>query len=527
MSKKDKKKTYSLSIFLLKPDINSDIDAIKSKGELSKLSINIGNQNSFLYFKSLEAHSPKWVSLFSGYADGKLNILESSGASAVFFARASGRLFALTFGYGRTLIKQESYISNFGLKVVLNSVDPEKLRGFDAKTLDAVPLNKKSQVGKSSGFSAFGLDVETDILFAATGEPKDKSFGKNIGGKDSLKVTLPIDVGDIVGLLEKLLVQYDSVKYKESFDWIDNMEAIRDKQQISLLNERLIDKIQLNNQAGTWIAVPEVIEWEKIDGFKYQRPKKGELLDDIDWDSYIKFIGDPKQITIDKLKNQVVYGISRESDQAEYEWSIFQCIYCEIDDENKKYVLTNGGWYNIETNFLNRLDQAVNNITVSELKLPDYTEKDEGSYNKKVAESDKAYYALMDRKNINYGGSHSKIEFCDLYTKDKKLIHIKHYGGSSVLSHLFSQGAISARLMVSDSLFVDKVNEKLPESHRISHSNVIKSIDEYEVVYGIATHVHDKHVTLPLFSKINLKNAISLLSAMKIKASILMIPVKK
>jgi uncharacterized protein (TIGR04141 family) len=113
----------------------------------------------------------------------------------------------------------------------------------------------------------------------------------------------------------------------------------------------------------------------------------------------------------------------------------------------------------------------------------------------------------MDGKNIQYGGGPSKIEFCDLYTQDGKLIHLKRYSGSSALSHLFNQGMNSAKVMKSDLDFVQKVNEELPASHRLPIEQPINPRD-YEVVFGIiSATAEDLPDKLPFFSKISLMRA--------------------
>ena len=72
----------------------------------------------------------------------------------------------------------------------------------------------------------------------------------------------------------------------------------------------------------------------------------------------------------------------------------------------------------------------------------DYAWKDEKEYNIAVCNEYPDRYCLMDRRNVYQGGS--PIEFCDIYSRDKQFIHVKKYNGSSVLSHLFFQGYVSA-----------------------------------------------------------------------------------
>jgi uncharacterized protein (TIGR04141 family) len=127
----------------------------------------------------------------------------------------------------------------------------------------------------------------------------------------------------------------------------------------------------------------------------------------------------------------------------------------------------------------------------------------------------------MDRELIQYGGGHNKMEFCDIFTEDKKLIHIKRYASSSVLSHLFAQGVNSAKAFLSDQEFRRKVNAKLPPSHQFDANN--KPISrEYEVVFGIISALADHiPVNLPFFSKITLLRAINeLMGVMGFKTSV-------
>ncbi len=115
------------------------------------------------------------------------------------------------------------------------------------------------------------------------------------------------------------------------------------------------------------------------------------------------------------------------------------------------------------------------------------------------------FLCLMDNKNIPYGGGYSKIEFCDLFSKSKEIIHVKIYGGSSVLSHLFNQGLVSGELYKSEKIFRDKVNKELEDDFKLSDTKNINSND-YKIIYAIISHVR-KELNIPFFSKVGLKNA--------------------
>ena len=104
-------------------------------------------------------------------------------------------------------------------------------------------------------------------------------------------------------------------------------------------------------------------------------------------------------------------------------------------------MLNNGKWYRIAADFCDQVLEDFDNIPESDIALPDYNHAGEGEYNEALPAVVPGSHC-MDRKLIRHGGGHSSIEFCDLATNDKQLIHVKRYGGSAQFSHLFNQGGI-------------------------------------------------------------------------------------
>lgn len=517
------KKNHSLSVLLLKSGITSPEHALKNPSSLQNQEIEVEGKKAVLYFKRTTANSPAWVNLFRPVVGNVLDSLKNSGCAAVLLTKRSDRLFAVTFGYGRTLLAVDCCEENFGLKVVLNSVDPEKLRSIDAHSLDAVPVQIRSQAGTATSLAEFGFDIERDLIYAATGQPKDATLGKQITGRDVVKVTIPLVLDDMGSLLDKLLVQYNATDYKENFGWIDNLAEVRDVALIATLDDAFGEKIKSKNFDRTWLALPEIFDWSDLEGYKYQRAKQGEFLDDIDWVSYLEFVGDSQPIEVKTFQKHRVLYISAASQIPTREWSIYKCAYCELDIDGRTYALNNGKWYRVNADFLAKLDEVIKTIPTSSLTLPDYNDKTEALYNERVHKGDSEYFALMDKKNISYGGGSSKIEFCDLYTTDRHLVHVKRYGGSSVLSHLFAQGLISARLLLGDVDFRKEVNKKLPGSHTLKNPTKKPTPSDFEVVYAIASK-GGADSKLPLFSRINLRNSYRQLELLTIKASIVFIP---
>jgi uncharacterized protein (TIGR04141 family) len=141
-----------------------------------------------------------------------------------------------------------------------------------------------------------------------------------------------------------------------------------------------------------------------------------------------------------------------------------------------------------------------------DVALPEYNDNSEETYNTRVCDGS-AEFALMDQQLIKYGGPRSGIEFCDIYSRAKDIIHVKRYGQSKVFSHFFSQGTVSGELFYTQDDFRHVVNDKLPETHKISDPKKVPDRNEYRVVFAIVSDAEGSRLTIPFFSRLNLRAA--------------------
>jgi uncharacterized protein (TIGR04141 family) len=75
------------------------------------------------------------------------------------------------------------------------------------------------------------------------------------------------------------------------------------------------------------------------------------------------------------------------------------------------------------------------------------------------------------------------------------------------LSHLFSQGFVSGRLLQLDSGFRKKVREKLPAPFDGLINEEKRPADkEFTIVYSIISETEGDDLYLPFFSRVNLNN---------------------
>jgi len=497
-------KTNRLTIYMIKPKYQKLEDIIDSAIEPREVE-GVGQ----FVFEASHPQAPAWITSFFGDSLGyDLGILTSS-AKGVFLVPITNNNrtfnFVVSFGTGRHLLKEGVVEERFGLKVVLNSVGSESFRSIDKTTLGSVPKHSREQMSRDVAPAEFGIDIEQDLVSSVTARSNDSRLGKIITGKDALHVSVPVDKGNISDFLEYCLERYRSNAYKDNFDWIDQIAEVRNGAIEDELNAELLQRINQDHLDKIWMAVPVVVDWANVSGFRHVRAKRAELHDDLNIGDFLKSFPNGN-ISLDHLKNDHVFVISAENGEPLDSWSAFLCMYAEIELKGKIYILNNGKWYEIARGFTKEVQRDFSNIPDSNINLPNYAGGSELEYNTRAAAS-LGTACCMDQQLIVHGGGHNKIEFCDILTTDKKLIHVKKYGGSSVLSHLFFQGAVSGELFVSDGEFRAKLNQELPKGYKLSNPRVSRpNASQYEVVYAIISRSANP-LDMPFFSKVSLRNA--------------------
>ncbi|MFW9876825.1 MAG: TIGR04141 family sporadically distributed protein [Candidatus Thorarchaeota archaeon] len=530
-SRKLKDKKYKLCAYLFKDNCSSWKDALKDSDRLTDYSIkDFGSKEMMLFVKDSFSNPPKWIGFFAGHLSDELEELFNSSSSAVLLVKQEKRIFAFTFGYGRNLLNLDVIEEAFGLKVALNSIDPDKIRSVDIKNLDTVVRHSKVQTSQVGSVDNFGMNIDRDILNAVTGFSNDTVLGKQISGSMSLHISVAIKIYELPELCSRLLEKYNDKTYTEYFPWVDHISDVKNNPLINELNDLLLAAIHNKEyeSKSLFLAVPELVDWESVQGFKYKTSDK-ELREDIHIADVLPSDEEVKNnVNIRWLKMKKVYCMGADNDEIIESWPLYYCINYELEKDSASYLLHGGKWFKIDTDYVKSVSKEVTGIPeYTNYKFLEYQDRNEGEYNKRVYESDKKSCVLMDKKNISYGGGQSKIEFCDLYINKKDFAHVKRFRGSASLSHLFFQGLNSAFLVLTDSGFMKKVNNELPSGWKFDETHQLRA-PEYEVVFAVISKVKKGVKDIfPFFSKVSLLQVYKQLRAYGYNVSIANIGTKK
>jgi uncharacterized protein (TIGR04141 family) len=511
----------NFTIHLIKPNLAiTDLISPSTTDGVQDLRLRIGGVDARLLLQPKTPSPPTWAEFFEPYVtQAQLGLVSQS--AALLLVPASSRLFAISFGLGRYLLSDDATEKRFGLITTLNSVPSNAIRSIDKASFDSLHRHTRTQANKLATPQEFGLDIEQDLLRAITGVPNDMALGSMMSGYDGLRINVNVTIDQLPALLSDILRQYKSVAYKANFPWIENIAAITDKAATTRLDNQLVSTLNARRYDSIQLVLPEILDWTRIAGFAYGKGRSQLLHADID----IKQWGIERNASSDAdLESLHTAAVSAMTDHWEpsYSWSVYRCLYAEIRDQGEDYVFSAGSWYRIQRDFVATVNEGLSRLPIYAGQLPTCNFSTEAAYNEALAKSDPAL-CLMDRKLIYRGGGRSSIEFCDVFSKSGDLLHLKWYGGSAVLSHLFSQAYVSGELLASDADFRVLVNAKLPTSHRIARPKTRPDVSKYRVVFGIIGF--ERNITqLPFFSRVNLRSVAARLSGIGYQVAFAGIP---
>lgn len=519
-----RQRKHHLTVYLVREGIEFD-EAIDTGTDLQSVALRHG---ATLFSRAARPAPPSWLSFFESRVNAKAIGALIASCAALLLVKHKGRVYGVAFGQGRHLFKDGVLEPGFGLRVVLNAVDPERIRTIDKDSLDVVGRRTREQVTREATIASFGLNVDQDLVRAVTGSATDQALGRRLTGADALVLSVPNSFTDLPDILERCGTLYRSKAYRKNFEWIDHIGPARDPATLARLDLKLATQIRHQEVQKIWLSVPEVLEWTLVSGFRYAGWRDKEVVDDIFMPDFLARYPDLADLTSERLKTAKVQCIGGETDRPMRAWRLYDCIYAEVEDKQTLHLLNGGEWYRVDRDFVAQVNRDVSRLMSPQIGggfLPPYRDSSEGAYNERVCGADKARLALMDRKLIPYSGRHSSVEFCDIYAKTKSICHIKRYGGSSVLSHLFAQGVVSAEAFAHDSGFRAKVNAKLPAPFQLADPGAQIDPGDFTVVFGIVSRL-DEALQLPFFSRVTLRNAWRRLSANRYKVAVVRIPIE-
>lgn len=346
-----------LSWFLVKPEIEAtDVEAIIERSDGSALQsfrvAALSKVRDSLFIKPSHPSPPRWLDFVKPHLEeGELPTILGSSSSGVLLVESSGRVLAVSFGYGRHLVRSEAVVQDFGLKVVLNSIDPQLIKSVDARTFDELTIHTRQGASRDSSLEVFTLDNSRDLLRSVTGRSAPGGLGA-LSGAAALAMNTALPLPQLPQLAADLITAYGSKTYKKNFKFIDDMRGEQDPTVINRLDELLVESLKAREMTDMHLAIPEAVDWQQIAGvrFSFKRRVQDETPDP--QISVYRDLRNDDKISLKRLKLDKVEAIS-SLDEGEVfgHWRIYDCMVFETELDGRLYILSGGNWYRVDKNF--------------------------------------------------------------------------------------------------------------------------------------------------------------------------------
>jgi uncharacterized protein (TIGR04141 family) len=518
-----------LSWFLVKKGLeDADLSGIideASPGSLQRFKISaLSKDRDSLFVKPSHVAPPKWRAYVEPHVTGgELPQLLGASSSGVLLVPAAGRLLAISFGYGRHLVRNEAVVQDFGLKVVLNEIDPELIKSVDARTFDELTINTRQGASRDSSLGAFTLDNSRDLLRSVTGRSSPGGLG-SLTGASALAMNTKLRLPQLPKLAKELVKAYSSTRYRKNFEFIDHMRSVQDPELVAKLDSKLVAALKAKDMTNMHLAIPEAVDWQQISGVRFSIGKRKQEATPDPRISVYRELRDADKIEMKRLTGDKIEAISAvDENQILDKWRVYDCLVFETEASGKVYILSGGDWYRIDKDFRDRVETYVRAIPEFDVALPDANkDEDEETYNQAAAA--KLGGICLDGKLVGVGGV-DRAEICDVLTKDGRFIHSKKRGRSSTLSHLFAQGVTSTELLLRDEAFRKDAAAKV----RGVDSAFVRAIpsgpgerDKIRVSYVILSRGQrpERPYGLPFFSMVSLKAAAERLAGAGVEVTV-------
>lgn len=236
-----------------------------------------------VYSAPTQTHVPGWAAfLQQGFAD--LALGRSGSPSALLVVRIRDPryrrrsvLFAFAFGpMGRHLLRADAYERGYGLRASLNLMYPRgaddsaRLRAVDSKRRGPTVLRSRDQSSDLADFEVFDVNRLRDVVSKAHGLPADHaSWGRRVGGGDSVTLSSDITIGEIGRLCRDIETASRRVDYNDRFSWIDDLQPVTDPIIRPELEEAVVADLRAGDTTRVSLAPPEIVDWDQVVGFRF------------------------------------------------------------------------------------------------------------------------------------------------------------------------------------------------------------------------------------------------------------------
>lgn len=489
-------------------------------GERSVLHIFKGNSGTPPWMKRLAQRVPD------------IRPVNRQSVAALLFVHVGTYVLAITYAHGWMLLNENMFESDFGLRVAINALNPEKLKRLERTNLGDA-LQGVSQSPFQRDLNSFGVDDALDLVKKLSGAAQQGNGLDTITGSRSLKITGDYSLDDVVAMSNDVVSLFESTEYQNTvFRIIDSVRPVTDGILKNELLQLAVNSIKANEDRFE-LGLPSNSEAEGV-RFRFSGPGLRRAFPDLLLRHYVEAMGtDISSITAKTLIDHKIVS-EFDDDRPKVSWSLKKALLGSISKDGERYAINDGQWYRVDDNFRIGVENHFSE-TKRDWDIPKpspirkiYDEhrngriEPEADYNARIAEE--LGLILLDKTQISIPNViRSGFEPCDLLdVENKRFIHVKKSSRrSNILSHFFKQGSNSGQQFRKVDAAWSQLADLVRNAGHIAEADDLKAqIDRQGEGWTVEFWIADAprytgEFNIPFFSKISLKDEATELRAMQ------------
>ncbi len=501
--------------------------------------VTIAGSPALLVHGVVPRETAEWCGVVGGLTGIEVAIGYSNAGGAILLA-VDDTVYGLAYGHvGRHLFRADLVEPGFGIHFAIRSIDPSTIKALQRRIFDANGRVDHNTVLGGQPIRAFSVETWGEIIGQIKGAlANDSTLSATrlrrrlptITGGVSLQVPLNTDPAGMLADLREIGRICATASPAPELEFIAQVQPVRPGPRTERLDQALDELLGQDDPAQVGLSLPsgQAEYAASANAFRVAVPGfRPVSVDDVELGDVLRVVrarGDGKRLHA--LKTGTI-GIEIDGAAGPVEVPAHQWLAAEIPSGAARMIYLEGQWYEIGERYLEFLHTVINTLlnTPSTVTLPAWSPSiHEESYNKLAAA--RPGYVCLDQKFVK-STLHRRgqgFEACDLLGPNDELIHVKRADRSSLLSHLFAQGVVSAEALQEEPSARERFAERV---HAVSDGrrSVPLNFTPKKVVYAIALKSGEPVTpkTLFTFAQVAMYRAVRQLRAANIEVEIVAI----
>jgi uncharacterized protein (TIGR04141 family) len=418
-----------------------------------------------------------------------------------------GNAYALSYGNGYRLIPDELTDQRFGLSFLIRRLDGGQVKDLVRRRANARGRTDSTVVAAGAPVWMLGVAENVEIIRRIGGCAKNLkvTFSSasdrvvNVEGSVGLRMRFGVEPDALVADIRECARVCRDEEPDPALEFIEYVQPVADADTKAILDDEL-EKLLAAPVADVGERLIPVVPTSVLQHFGQAH-------------TFTIRIGNARTDPVPSLEMTDILRRTRVQRDGERVNALRCGQVCLNDDEAGKEVLASaradkwleasvsvgarrfflmdGDWFEIGADYIRASRDAIARLfpATPTISLPPWSlteRRTEYDYNCYVAASSLGRYLCLDKSRVVRDplGVRSPLEICDLLGPGNELIHVKRAEGSAPLSHLFSQGLISAQSLVAGP---PAVRERFVETAaELSHGRSLAAdFKPAKVVYAI------------------------------------------